>query len=97
MTRARWIAVAAMVAAALFAWFGGSYSEPNYRALMRDVVKAKRDSAVLQRSVDSLRSFRDSLANYPAVQERVARQVYGMVRPGELMFLIAPADSGRIP
>jgi cell division protein FtsB len=87
----------ALVAAALFGWFGGSYSESNYRALMRDVVKAKRDSAVLQRAVDSLRAFRDSLATYPAVQERVARQLYGMVRPGELMFLIAPADSNRIP
>ena len=86
--------MAALVAAGLFAWFGGSYSEPNYRALMRDVAKAKRDSAVLQRSVDSLRSFHDSLMAFPAVQERVARQLYGMVRPGELMFLVAPADSG---
>ena len=95
MTRARWIAVAALIVAALFAYWGGTFSEPNYRALRREEATAVRDSAVLQHKVDSLRSFRDSLATNPVVQEREAREAYGMLRPGELTFMIEPADSGR--
>jgi cell division protein FtsB len=29
------------------------------------------------------------------VQERVARERYGMIRPGELLYRLVPADSGR--
>ncbi|HEY3933772.1 MAG TPA: septum formation initiator family protein [Gemmatimonadales bacterium] len=88
MTTARWLALAALLVAVVFAIEGGSYNERNYLA----VRQAERDSAqrvvVLQRAVDSLTAFRDSLANDPAVQERVAREQLGMVKPGELMFMI---------
>jgi cell division protein FtsB len=88
VTTARWLALAALLVAVVFAIEGGSYNERNYLA----VRQAERDSAqrvvVLQRAVDSLTAFRDSLANDPAVQERVAREQLGMVKPGELMFMI---------
>jgi cell division protein FtsB len=31
----------------------------------------------------------------PATQERVAREVFGMIRPGELLYQVVPADSAR--
>jgi cell division protein FtsB len=95
VTRARLLALVALIVAAAFAYWGGTFSAPNYRALLRDEARAAGTVARLQREVDSLRIFRDSLATNPVVQERIARDQYGMLRPGELMFTIVPADSGR--
>lgn len=95
MTRARWIALIALMGAAAFAYWGGTFSEPNYRALRRDEADAARQAARLQHEVDSLRIFRDSLATNPVVQERIAREEFGMLRPGELTFTIVSADSTR--
>ena len=77
----------------MFAYWGGTFSEPNYRALRREESAASRQVVQLQREVDSLRIFRDSIATNPVVQERVARERWGMLRPGELTFSILPADS----
>ena len=93
MSRARWIALVALAAAGVFAYWGGTFSEPNYRALRREESAASRQVVQLQREVDSLRIFRDSIATNPVVQERVAREHWGMLRPGELTFSILPADS----
>ena len=88
MTPARWIAAVVLILAAVFAWTGGTFSEGNYLALRREEAQANRRLAQLQHEVDSLRAFRDSLANNPAVQERVARDQWGMLRPGEIAFTI---------
>jgi cell division protein FtsB len=93
VTPARWIAVAVLVLAAVFAWTGGTFSERNYLRLQRSEVAARQRLATLKREVDSLRAFRDSLENSPVVQERVARERFGMVRPGELVFTIVPDSS----
>lgn len=88
MTRARWVAVAALLLAALFAYAGGTYSAHNFRMLKHEVTDAERRVAMLHHQVDSLRAFRDSLDTNPMVQERVARQQWGMVRPGEISITI---------
>ena len=88
MTPARWIAVAVLILAAVFAWTGGTFSERNYLELKRIEVADSQRVRILQREVDSLRAFRDSLATNPAVQEWVAREEFGMQRPGELTFTI---------
>ncbi|MGH7582618.1 MAG: FtsB family cell division protein [Gemmatimonadales bacterium] len=88
MTPARWIALVALVALAIFALQGGNFSERNYLALLRTEDSATRRVKELQHDVDSLRAFRDSLAANPAVQERVAREKFGMLRPGEMTFTI---------
>ncbi len=67
----RWLALAVLVAAAVFAWSGGSYSEPEYLALRRDEAAARARLDSLRGEVDSLRAFRDSLVSSPAVQERM--------------------------
>jgi len=93
MTPARWVAVAVLIAAAVFAYAGGTYSVPNYRALRREEGAAVASLQQLKREVDSLQAYRDSLATNPAVQERVAREKYGMVRPGEMTFTIIAPDT----
>ena len=96
MTPARWIAVVVLILAAVFAWTGGTFSESNYLALKREESEANVRLTRLQREVDSLLAFRDSLEHSPAVQERVARDLLGMVRPGEIAFTIV-WDSGATP
>jgi cell division protein FtsB len=88
VTRARWVAVAVLILAAVFAWTGGTFSERNYRDLRRIEIADSQRVRQLAREVDSLRAFRDSLEHDPAVQERVAREQFGMQRPGELTFTI---------
>jgi len=88
VTLARWLAVAVLILAAIFAWTGGPYSHANYRALRQEEAADTRLLQQLKRTVDSLRSFRDSLENSPVVQERIAREQWGMQRPGELTFTI---------
>lgn len=102
MTRARWIAVAVLVLAAVFAWTGGTFSEKNYRALRQEEAVDSQQVRDLARKVDSLKALRDSLRSSPLVVERVAREEFGMQRPGELTFMIlrdstpaAPAGAKR--
>ncbi|MGQ0650468.1 MAG: FtsB family cell division protein [Gemmatimonadaceae bacterium] len=73
--------VAAVILAALyFAVQGGEYSTTDlFRQRSREeTLRAAIDS--LQHDLDSLKVFRRQLQSDPAVQERVARELYGMVR-----------------
>jgi cell division protein FtsB len=68
------------VAALTFAVQGGEFGS-------LDLLRQKREKARLQASIDSLQKVVDSLKRYdnlvktdPATQERIAREVFGMVR-----------------
>ncbi|MEP6591601.1 MAG: septum formation initiator family protein [Gemmatimonadota bacterium] len=99
MTRPRWLALLVLVLAAIFAWHGGIFSTSAYRTMGRQEEASRREASRLQREVDSLTAFADSLERDPSVQERVARESFGMVRPGELIFTIVtptkPDSTGR--
>jgi cell division protein FtsB len=86
VTPGRWVALVVLAAAGFFAWTGGTYSQADFRALraQEEAMRARIDS--LRIESDSLRLFRDSLLSSRAVQERMAREVLGMIRPGELMI-----------
>jgi len=88
VTPARWLAVVVLILAAVFAWTGGTFSARNYMELKRIEIADSARVKQLERAVDSLRAFRDSLDSDPVVQERVAREEFGMQRPGELTFTI---------
>jgi hypothetical protein len=45
--------------------------------------------------VDSLQRTAVALERDPRVQERVARESFGMIRRGEFLFKLVPRDSGR--
>ncbi|MES2123053.1 MAG: septum formation initiator family protein [Gemmatimonadota bacterium] len=95
MTGARWLAVAVLILMAVFAWQGGIFGTSAYREMERQAEASRREAARLEREVDSLRAFADSLEHDPAVQERVARENFGMLRPGELSFTIVPAPTTK--
>ena len=47
----------------------------------------------LRRAVDSLEHDATAIERDLRVQERVARERFGMIRPGELLYRLVPADS----
>ncbi len=85
------------LAAVAFAVQGGEYGTT-------DLWHQKQRKATLLGSIDSLQHVVDSLKRYkhrlqtdPALQERIAREEFGMVRGNkELLYRFAePADSAR--
>jgi cell division protein FtsB len=83
-------------AALVFAVEGGEYGT-------RDLLRQRQRQARLTRSIDSVQRIVDSLKRYkrrletdPALQERLAREEFGMVRGSkELLYRIAePAAAG---
>ena len=88
-----------LIIAAVFAWTGGTFSERSYLAIRREEAADSLKVRQLEAAVDSLKRFRDSLATYPSVQERVAREQWGMQRPGEVTFTILrdSAPTGKKP
>jgi cell division protein FtsB len=76
----RLLAIVILGAAILFAVQGGEFST-------LDLIDQRRTKARITHSIDSLRKVVDSLKQYenkvehdPATQERIAREVFGMVR-----------------
>ena len=87
-----------LAAVVVFAVQGGEYGTTDLVKLRqrRERLEARIDS--LQRVVDSLERWRRAVASDPAVQERIAREEFGMVRGDkELLYRFAdsPADSSR--
>ncbi|RMH12260.1 MAG: septum formation initiator family protein, partial [Gemmatimonadetes bacterium] len=69
-----------------FAVFGGEYSVFELRRARAEMRAAADSLARLERDLDSLRAWRDSLEHDPATLERVARERYGMIRDGEVLY-----------
>ena len=90
MTRLRWFALGILLAALLFAGQGGEYSTLEWLEL-RKRERIERDSvAMLEHAIDSLRKLARAIETDPATQERYARELYGMIRPGEHVFILEP-------
>ena len=96
MTRGRWLAVAVVVLALIFAVEGGEYSTWNWLQLRSEEREEREAVARLRVEVDSLTKVALAVERDPKVQERVAREAFGMIRPGEFLYKLVPAeDSGR--
>jgi cell division protein FtsB len=88
MKRLFWFLV--VLAAALFAVQGGEYGTSDLvrQRARRQRVQAAVDS--LQHEVDSLSALKRAVATDPALQERIAREEFGMVRGGkEILYRFA--------
>lgn len=91
---AKRVAIGVLVLAALFALLAGEYSTWDYLTLRREERAERAQIAVLQREVDSLEKVAKAAETDPAVQERMAREEYGMIRAGERVYTIL-RDSTR--
>jgi cell division protein FtsB len=83
----------ALLLAGYYAVFGGEYSVMEVRRARAARVVEEAEVARLRAENDSLRALVDSLANDPATLERLARERFGLIRDGEVLYRFAPADS----
>ena len=89
----RLLAAAAVVAAVVFAVQGGEYGTTDLlrQKQRRSRLLASIDS--LQHVVDSLKAYKHQLQTDPALQERIAREEFGMVRGDkELLYRFAEPE-----
>jgi cell division protein FtsB len=89
------VGIAALVfGAAAFALEGGEFGTLDLYQQRKEKARVTRSIDSLKRVVDSLRRYRDALEHDPATQERIAREVFGMVR-GDKEVLYRFTDSTR--
>ncbi len=95
MGKVRKIILPALLGLAVYyAVFGGEYSLFQLSKARRDIESKTQELALMRQEIDSLRAWADSLQNDSATLERLARERYGMIREGEVLYRIAePRDS----
>src|SRR4051812_15479857 len=93
----RRVATLVAVAGALaFALEGGEFGTLDLFRQKRETRQLNTSIDSLQHVVDSLKRYADQVQHDPATQERIAREVFGMVRGNkELMYRFA--DSTKKP
>jgi cell division protein FtsB len=95
MTGARWAALAALAFALYFGVQGGEYGTTDLLALRRQESSERSQVQRLRQVVDSLERDATAIEHDLRVQERVARERFGMIRQGELLYRLVPPDSSR--
>ncbi len=93
--RARWlILLGASGVAGYVAVMGGDYSALDVRRARQEVAERQAELELLKLETDSLEARAEALRNDPDALEWIARERYGMVREGELLYrLVEPHDS----
>ena len=87
----RLIIVAVIGVAAWYAAQGGEYGTSDLITQRKQTAKLKRDVGALQHEVDSLADWKRLIQTDPTVQEKIAREEFGMVRGNkEFLYRIAP-------
>jgi len=91
----RLVVAAIVIAMLVFALEGGEYGTRDLLALKRQVRQEQERIVELRRDLDSLNRLGRALKTDPATQERYARELYGMIRPGETLYQVVPRDSSH--
>lgn len=92
---ARKLILAFLALALLFALQGGEYSTWDFLTLKRQEREERARIAELEPEVDSLRREAIAVERDPATQERLARELYGMLKPGEFLYNIIHEEGGQ--
>ena len=81
--------------AVYYALFGGEYSLLELQKARSEIKAQAAELAVLRGEVAYLRAWADSLENDSATLERIARERYGMIYDGEVLYRTGePGASG---
>lgn len=75
--------------AAYYALFGGEYSVFETHGVRTETERARTELAQLGVETDSLAARADALENDPRTLETVARENFGMIRKGEILYRFA--------
>jgi cell division protein FtsB len=97
----RWAVIAGLAFALYFALQGGEYGTFDLIQLRREEADESTNVARLKELVDSLGKLAKAIERDPRMQERVARERFGMLRKGEFLYRLVPTgrsedhDSGK--
>jgi cell division protein FtsB len=83
--------------AAYYALWGGEYSAFHLVRLKQERRAAEARLAQTRAEVDSLKALAGKLEKDDAEVERIARERFGMIREGELLYRFVPVDSAAPP
>ena len=92
MTRTRLLTTVGIVGGLAFGAAGGEYATWDWWQLRGELRAELAALDSLRIESDSLEIEVRRLERDPATQERVARERYGMLRPGEIMFQVELPD-----
>lgn len=90
MNRARIAFALGVFALAAFALLAGEYGTFDWLTLRRQLAEERAAIADLTLDVDSLERLARALETDPVAQERAAREGFGMIRDGEILYRIVP-------
>ena len=90
MTRTRVAGLGGGIALLALAVWGGEYGTADWITIRRQLADERAHVAALRVELDSLAKLATDLETNPAVQERVAREQFGMIRDGEVLYRVVP-------
>ena len=90
MSRGRVAFVLGVFGLAAFALLAGEYGTFDWLTLRRQLADEQGAIADLEVEVDSLERLAHALETDPAAQERAAREGFGMIRDGEILYRLVP-------
>ncbi len=93
ITRA--IAFVALVGAGYYWMVGGEYTRAGLARLEQQIESQRAEITARQVELASIRAWGDSLGSSPWAIERVARERYGFVRPGEVLVRFVELDDAE--
>jgi cell division protein FtsB len=88
VTRGRIAALSVVIAGLMFGAFGGEYGTFDWWELRQRVREERSAIQRLTVEVDSLQREAEAIERDPVTQERVARELFGMIRPGEILYRV---------
>jgi cell division protein FtsB len=95
VTLGRWASILGLAFALYFALQGGEYGTLDLLQLRREESQEQAAVVQLQRLVDSLTTAAIGLELDPRVQERVARERFGMIKKGEFLYRLVPRGNNE--
>ena len=90
MTRPRIVGIAGAVVLAGLAFQAGEYGTVDWLKLQRQLTQERQAVRDLEAALDSLGRLARALETDPAAQERAAREQFGMIRKGEILYRLVP-------
>jgi cell division protein FtsB len=81
--------------AAYFALFGGEYNVLEVQRIRREYAAEQERTLQLEAEIARLRARVDSLQSDSATIERIARERWGLIRPGERLYRFEEGDPAR--
>ena len=90
MTRAWLAGLGGALALSGVALFAGEYSTVDWLKLRHQLADERQKVRELRVEIDSLARVARALETDPAAQERAAREGFGLIRNGEILYRIVP-------